>query len=344
MPDQSPLPVPTSPLRILYYSGEGKLDVDWPFERIGEALADLEGTTWVDILETNGDLRRVETLFRDVFRFHPLAIEDALAETHLPKVDDWGEYIYTVYHSIDGDAQGSEISLNEIDIFLGRNYLVTYHTRPHALLARLRENARRDPAHRLAHGPDRFLYELFDSGADDFMHAIEQLDSRIELCQDSALNNPSRATLTKILTTKRACLRLHRILTPQREVFNRMARDAYGPIDSKDRVYFRDVYDHMVRLHDVLESMRDQLGGALDTYLTAVSNRTNQVMKTLTIVNVLFLPMNFLTGFWGMNFFGDNIHLNDLQFPHRLIFFLVCTAFLVAPWILWLFGRWQKWF
>lgn len=343
MSDESP-PASTPSPRILYHASDGQTHLDWPIERIGEALADRDGTLWVDILETNGDLKRVEALFRDVFHFHPLAIEDALAERHLPKVDDWGDYLYTVYHAIEVERANGEVHLNEIDAFLGHNYLVTFHSKPLALLDRVRANAERDPLHRLAHGPDRLLYEVFDSGCDDFMQAIEKLDERIERCQDAALYQPSRATVAKILGTKRSCLKLYRNLAPQREVFNRMARDAYGPIDAKDRVYFRDVYDHAVRLHDVLDSMRDQIAGTLDTYLGAVSNRTNDIVKTLTIVNLLFLPLNFVTGFFGMNFFGDNIHLDNLELPHRLIFGAMLAGLLFAPYGLWMFGRWRRWF
>src|SRR5205823_144576 len=108
---------------------------------------------------------------------------------------------------------------------------------------------------------------------------------------------------------KRSAMRLHRIIAPQREAFNRLARDLYSQIDAKDRVYFRDVYDHLVRLHDITEGLRDLIAGALDTYLSSTANRTNDVMKTLTIVSVLFLPLNYLVGFFGMNFFGDNIAL-----------------------------------
>ncbi len=341
MPENPPS---SSSPRIIYHGSDGHAHFDWPMERIGEALADAGGTLWVDILETNGDLARVEALFRDVFKFHPLAIEDALAERHLPKVDDWGDYIYTVYHSVDAGASNADIVLHEIDAFLGRNFLVTYHTRPLALLDRLRVSCERDPNQRLSHGPDRLMYELFDLGADDYMRAIERLDDRIEQCQDAAIGLPSRATLAKIQSTRRACLKIYRILGPQREVFNRLARDAYGPIEAKDRVYFRDVYDHMVRLHDLLESMRDQVGAALDMYLTSISNRTNDIVKTLTIVNLLFLPLNFVTGFFGMNFFGDNIALEDLDVPHRLVFGAMLTGLLFAPYGLWMFGRWRRWF
>lgn len=333
-----------STMRIVYRNSAGETFFDWPPDQIHDALADAQGTLWVDIVNADERSEWVEALFGNVFGFHPLAIEDALKETHLPKVDDWGDYLYTVYHTVDYDPQTSEIALYELDIFLGKNYLVTYHGQPMALIDRLRTLFERDQGQRLARGPDHALYFLFDMGAEDYMTVIEKLDDRLEQCQDEVLASPKRRTMGHILDAKRAVLRLYRILAPQREVFNRLARDKYGPIDAEDRVYFRDVYDHMVRLHDILESLRDLIGGTLDTYLSAVSNRTNDVMKTLTIVNVLFLPMNFLVGFFGMNFFGSNIDLGDVGIPHRSIFVMLCASLLTAPWGLWAFGKWRKWF
>jgi magnesium transporter len=338
------MPANASSVRVVVRRANGETDCDWPADRIAEALADPTATVWVDIVESEKDLAWVEKLFRETFHFHPLAIEDALSETHSPKVDDWGGYLYTVYHTVDYDPATGTIALHELDIFLGPNYLVTFHAGRIALIDKLRTMFERDGGERLSHGADHALYFLFDAGSDDYMKVIDQLDERIDDCQDEAIGRPRRKTLQRILETKRACLRVHRILAPQREVFNRLARDKFGPIDAEDRVYFRDVYDHLVRLHDILDSMRDLANGALDTYMSAVSNRTNDVMKTLTIVNVLFLPMNFLAGFFGMNFFGANIDLGDIGLPHRFIFGLVCISFLSAPWGLWAFGKWRRWF
>jgi magnesium transporter len=115
-------------------------------------------------------------------------------------------------------------------------------------------------------------------------------------------------------------------------------------VDARDQVYFRDVYDHMVRLHDVSETLRDLISGALETYFSAISNRTNEVMKALTIVTVLFLPLNFMVGFFGMNFFGDNIHLDTLKVSHTLAFGLILTMMALGAWGMWAWARWRGWF
>ena len=138
------------------------------------------------------------------------------------------------------------------------------------------------------------------------MPALEHLDDAIDAAQDEVFERPTTQTIQTIFQIKRSTIRLHRILGPQREVLNRLARDEYAQIAAEHRVYFRDVYDHLVRIHDITESLRDLISGALDTYLSAISNRTNEIMKTLTLVTVMFMPMSFLVGFFGMNFFGDD--------------------------------------
>jgi magnesium transporter len=135
------------------------------------------------------------------------------------------------------------------------------------------------------------------------MPLIEQIDEQIDRIEDQVFDRPHPATLEQIFALKRLLLAMRRILLPQREVLNKLARDDYRMIDPKDRVFFRDIYDHLVRLHDLNESLRDLVSGAMDTYLSVVNNRMNEVMKTLTIITTLFMPITFITGFFGMNFF-----------------------------------------
>ncbi|HWE37663.1 MAG TPA: magnesium/cobalt transporter CorA [Isosphaeraceae bacterium] len=334
---------PGATVRVVHRSSAGAIDHDWPVDRIAEALRDAGGTTWVDVLDPGPDHSATEALFRDVFAFHPLAIDDALHESHVPKVDDWDRYLYTVFHAIDYDRDTGDLRLHELDFFLGINFLVSYHTEPLVLLDRLRQAIARDDGNRLRRGPDHLLYNALDLGVDDYMGVIERLDDAIDDAQDEVFHRPTPHTLHEIFRIKRAALRMHRVLSPQREVLNRLARDQYAQIDAPDRVYFRDVYDHLVRLHDITEGLRDLISGALDTYLSALSNRTNDIMKTLTFVTVLFLPMTFLAGFFGMNFFGDNIVLSA-PLPRVALFWVTCVLMLATPWALWTMARKRGWF
>lgn len=329
-------------IRVVHRSAAGELDLDWPVDRIAEAIADPEATLWIDIEQPERDEAAVEGLFRDVFHFHPLAIEDALTETHVPKLDDWGGYLYLVFHNLEFDPATGHIRLHELDLFLGKNYLVSCHAEPIKPVESLRRQIERDPG-RCSKGPDHLLYHILDMGADDYLTVIGHLDAAIDAAQEEVFDSPTPATLQQIFRIKRAAVKVHRVIAPQREVLNRLARDAYAQIDAPDRVYFRDVYDHLVRMHDISETLRDLISGALDTYLSVVSNRTNEIMKTLTLVTVMFLPMSFLAGFFGMNFFGDNLTL-PFGLPRLTLFCLNLAVMVATPVGLWIWARKRGWF
>jgi magnesium transporter len=150
---------------------------------------------------------------------------------------------------------------------------------------------------------DHLLYKLADELVADYMQVVDEMDKEIEFVEDEIFKKPSSVMVQKLFDLKRATLQLRRTLSPQREVLNKLARNDFAVIDANDRIYFRDVYDHLVRLHDISEGLRDLVGGALDTYLSVINNRMNDVMKTLTLITTLFMPISFVAGFFGMNFF-----------------------------------------
>lgn len=335
----------TAKIRSVFRTGHGECHLDWPRERIAEATQDPEGTLWVDIEDPDGAcVAEIEALFKDVFGFHPLAIEDALRESNVPKIDDWDRYLYVVFHAIDFDPKTDEITLHELDCFLARNYLVTYRTRAMPLVERVRKTVANDSQNRMRRRADHILYLLLDQGVADHLTAIEHLDESVDEIMDIVLEKPIPATLQRIFQIKRSTARLYRVIVPQREVANRLTRDPYAQIGDRDRVYFRDVYDGLVRLHDLTEGIRDLVSGAIDTYLSVSANRTNEIMKTLTIVTVLFLPLNFVVGFFGMNFFGGNIELDRLWSWHTAWFALGCCVMLGAAIGIWMWGRHRGWY
>jgi magnesium transporter len=329
----------------VYRQGTGEVHFDWPAERIAEALRDEDGTLWVDIADDlGGNVSGVEVLFRDVFQFHPLAIEDALSETNVAKVDDWGRYLYLAFHSIDFDPATDALRTHELDAFLGRNFLVTYHYEPMPAVDRVRTILDRDQGQRLKRRPDHVLYLLLDAVVAAYMPAVEHLDDAIDDAQAEVFERPTPRTLQKIFQVKRSAIRLHRVLGPHREVVNRLARDEYPQVGPHDRVYFRDVYDHLVRLHDTSETLRDLISGAMDTYLSVVAQRSNETMKVLTAVTVMFLPLNFIVGFFGMNFFAETLAFHASRLPNTALFMLSCLVMLGAPVLLWFLGKRRGWF
>jgi magnesium transporter len=288
-------------IRAVYRSGTGNVTVDLSATDWSTALHDQRGVLWVDF--NAAPQREVEPHLRDTFDFHVLAIDDALCQAHVPKIDDWGSYIYAVVHAVIFDSKSLAITTHELDIFLGLNYLVTYHHQSVDAVERVWRHVCHD--HRqLGHGPDYLLYLLLDRLTAAYMPTIDDLDATLDALETTVFTRPTPFTLGTIFAVKRAALHLRRIIGPQREVLNKLARDDYAVIDPKDRMFFRDVYDHMVRLVDLNETLRDLTSGALDIYLSVTSNRMNEVMKTLTIISALFMPISFVVGLFGMNFSG----------------------------------------
>ncbi len=333
-----------SRVHLLYRDGAGDLHLDLPLSQIEAALGDPTGLLWVDFeaVEDPG-IAEVQHWLCDVFHFHPLAVEDALQETHLPKVDDWGAYLYLVFDVLRINPDSGNLEFQELDVFLGSNFLVTYHTAPLEILDRKRASVQRDPREQMRHGADHLLFRLLELAVDQSLEVIEHLDERVDQIQNKVIENPRPEIVRTIFRIKRSAIRLHKSLGPQREVLNRLARDSYPPVRAENRVYFRDLYDHVVRIHDISESLRDLIAGTLETYLSVISNRTNEIMKVLTMVSVMFLPMSFLAGFFGMNFFGESLALKT-PMARGLLFLLTCTIMAISPCAMWVYARRRKWF
>ncbi|MGE5553098.1 MAG: magnesium/cobalt transporter CorA [Betaproteobacteria bacterium] len=314
-------------IRSLYRPPEGPLRTDLPPAEFASALKETGGLLWVDLV--GEPCETCEPLLQEAFGFHPLAVEDALQESHVPKVDDWGEYIYAVFHAVSLDAQTDRcLKPLEVDIFLGRNFVVTYHEEPIPAVDRSWESCLRDQR-RLKAGPDHLVYYLTDQLADGYYPVVDALTEALDQIQDYVFGHPTTATLEHILSLKRAVLRLTRITGPQREVLARLARDDYAVIAPRTRLYFRDVHDQFVLLHDINESLRDLVAGSLDTYLSVLNNRMNEVMKTLTVITTLFMPVSFIVGFFGMNFFAPVLPL--AAWTGRTTLVLTIAVLLLSP-------------
>jgi len=298
-----------------------------PIKEYADILKNPRALLWIDFAGEPDE--SAEPILTGVFRFHPLAVDDALQETHVPKVDDWGEYIYLVLNAmVFNENDGLSLTSKELDVFLGKNYVITHHDEPISSIEKARTACLRDKRY-TTNGPDHLLYKIIDDLIADYMPMVEAIDGQIDRVEDEVLVKAAPDTLERIFALKRILLSMRRILTPQREVLSKLARDDYEVVDPKDRIFFRDVYDHLVRLHDINESMRDLVGGALDTYLSVINNRMNEVMKTLTIITTLFMPVSFITGFFGMNFFEPGGGLTN--WTNTLAFGFAMAVFICLP-------------
>jgi len=325
--------------RIMYRRSDGSLDASLRAEEIPAALADQEGLLWVDFHDEPD--ASCERTLRDVFHFHPLAIDDALRESHVPKLDDWDSYLYIVLHALAFDpASEEQLSTRELDIFAGRNYLVTHRDQDIPPLERVWAACPHDER-MMGKGAARLLYHLVDEIIAGHMPVVDAIDEEMERIEELILSASGPGTLPHVLRIKRALLHLRRIVAPQRETLNRLARDEFAVIEPDNRVYFRDVYDHLVRLYDIVEGIRDLAAGALDTYLSVINNRMNEVMKTFTLITTLFMPISFITGFFGMNFFTASNPPPAMT--GRIALGALCAAIVLIPCLMYVWLKRRRW-
>jgi magnesium transporter len=252
---------------------------------------------WVDLQNPTEDEAR---LLSGVFHFHELSIEDALSEIHTPKIEAYDTFLYLILHGIDFEASRHEFRTHEVDIFLGERFLVTVHEEESRSVARLVEVCGRNE-YALAEGPVALLHRLADQLVDNYRPEVDKLEERLNDVEQRVFERPSQDDVKRILGLKRDVGSLRRVVLPQRDVVARLARREFSFIDDRMSYRFRDVYDHLVRLADEANVFQDRVTSLLDAHLSFTSNRLNEIMKTLTIVSVLFMPLTVLTGMFGMN-------------------------------------------
>jgi magnesium transporter len=251
----------------------------------------------MDIMEPSADDRRLLT---DLFHFHELAVEDALSEIHHPKIESYDGFLYLILHGIVAGQDHRGFVTQDVDFFLGRNYLVTVHHAPSRSIAQQLEVCIRH-AGVLAEGPPSLLHRIVDAMVDHYRPEVDELEERLEELERVVFEEPHRNPLRDILSLKQDVASLRRITLPERDAVGRLARREFPQIPDRLAYQFRDVYDHLVNLTDEAVSFQDRVTGLLDAYLSSQSNRMNQVMKVLTVIATIFMPLTVLTGMWGMN-------------------------------------------
>lgn len=252
---------------------------------------------WIDI-EAFADAD-LETL-RQRFGFHPLAIEDCIRGDQRPKLDEYGDHVFAALHALKS-PKPSALEVEELYGFLGVRYLVTVHRRPVEVISSAWQRCASDAA-TAACGCDFLFYLVVDALVDGAFPIIDRLSDTMESLEDSVLKKVNEHQLGQILGLKRTMVSIRRELSPMRDLIAVLTRRGDPRISEKTSLYFRDVYDHIARAHEQIDVERDMLGNTLDAYLSMIANRTNNIMKRLTIIAAIFLPLGFMTGFFGQNF------------------------------------------
>jgi magnesium transporter len=252
---------------------------------------------WVDLDQPSAEEGR---LLSAVFHFHELAIEDALSEIHHPKIDSYGEYLYVILHGIDFKAREHQFQTQDVDFFLGPNYLVTVHPGISRSIGKVGEVCSRN-ARVLAEGPVALMHRIVDTMVDNYRPEVDKLHARLDRLENEVFHKPNASLVRQILHFKRDIASLRRVVLPQRDVVGRLSRREFPAISEALSYRFRDVYDHLVRLADEAVFFQDRITSLLEAHLSTVSNQLNGVMKVLTVISTIFMPLTVLASMYGMN-------------------------------------------
>lgn len=282
-------------LRVRVYEG-GKLVEG------GEELLASPGTVWIDC-EAPDEATLLELGER--FGLHKLAIEDCLHLDQRPKLEDYPGHEFVVLQGFTlASDDPSEITLHELHFFIGDSWLISVHSQAHDAIDSVVRRLLADAEHTIGRGPDFVAYMLADALVDSNFPMLDRLNDALESLEERIFESPNQALMQEAFELKRTLVTLRRVLSPQRDVVGLLSRRGVPHIQEKNTLFFRDVYDHLVRVYEQLEAARDLVGNVMEVYLAVLANRTNDVTKQLTIFASIFMPLSFIAGFFGQNFEG----------------------------------------
>jgi magnesium transporter len=318
-----------------YYGPREGIKQELPVKEIASALASGEGTLWVDI-----DTRKREqvALLKDLFHFHPLAIEEALNPQSRVKLEEFDRYVLLIVRTIafcETTEDPYDLDTVNISFFLGKNFLVTVHGGDTNPVEATEQLLKRKPE-LVAHGPARLMHAIVDQAVDAYFPIIDKLDEFMDSLEEKIYGTFDQNALREVFAVKRLVLSLRRHLAPQRDALSVLTNRPSTLLTPDTQIYFRDIYDHVLRIYDALENFRDLLSSTLDSYLTQVSNRLGMATKALAVVATVTLPFVVVSGMWGMNFEHIPLHTH----PHGfmiLVFGQIALSLLILAGL-----RWRK--
>ncbi len=289
---------PTPVIKVIQYDRSHYLENDVAnVDTLGK-LIENDLVNWIDV-QGFGDQALFESFGR-LFNIHPLALEDIVNVPQRPKIEAYGDQLLLIVRMIT-IAANNHIDVEQVSIVVGKNYVLTFQEKPGDVLEPVRNRIRLGNSIR-SHGADYLAYALVDTVVDAYYPVLEAIGDYLEPIEDQVIFQPTPALLAELNRMKNQLVNLRRAIWPQREAVSSMFRDDHPLISQDVRIYLRDTYDHCVQTVEVAEMYREMIGGLLNLYLTSVANRTNDVMKVLTIVATIFIPLTFLAGIYGMNF------------------------------------------
>ena len=332
------------PPGTLAYVGEKKVEkviitvFDYDSERYEEkelksveecfSYKDTPTVTWINI----DGIHQVEIMEKigNHFGFHPLIMEDILNTRQRPKMDDLEDYLFVVLKMLNYNEEGDEIGGEQISIILGQNFVISFQEKEGDVFEPIRERIRKNKGRIRKMDADYLAYALVDSVVDNYFMILEKIWERIEFLEEELVENPSTQTLQEIYGLKRKMIVLRRSIWPLREVISELERGESSLIKESTGIYLRDVYDHTIQVIDTVETFRDMISGMLDVYLSSLSNKMNEVMKVLTIIATIFIPLTFLAGIYGMNFkYMPELEWHQGYFAVLFLMVIICSGMVI---------------
>ena len=324
---------PAQPRRLIVCEADGRFVSKVNPSDISEILKQQGRFVWLDLqAPQETDI----ALLRDEFNFHPLAIEDATRTHQRPKLDSYDTYYFIVFYCLSYDSARQRLAAQQVSLFIGANYIVSVHEGPiDAIDTTIRRWQRSEED--FGRDAGALLYALLDAIVDDYFPVIDQLAERVEVIEEQIFERFSETVLQEVFSLKRDLLNARRIIAPERDVLNVLLRREVPIFQRNTILYLQDVYDHIVRITDSIDTYRDLLAGALDAFLSVQSNRLNQIVKVLTIASIVLMSDALIAGIYGMNF----EFMPELHWPYGYPFALGLMA--VVSLALIVFFRWRKW-
>lgn len=283
-------------LTLLFYNKVESLKVYHDITEIKNKIYNLKnGIFWLDLVSPGDE---EVSLLKEVFQFHPLAIEDCLYRLQRPKLDEYDNYFFMVMHAFSHHSAKEPV---EFDAFISNNFVITFHWAPLSFIDGLVDRFVKNPVV-FEKGVDFLLYSITDALVDEYFPLLDDIEDRLSEIEETTFKHPDRHLPSRIFDIKRDILNLRKTLSAQREVFNLLLRHDFPFIREESRLFFMDVYDHIFRLFDTVDMFFEKASGALESYLTVVSNLTNEIMKVLTVFTAVMMPLSLIAGIYGMNF------------------------------------------
>jgi len=288
-------------ISVMQYNEETLREKELANARELPVPSDMSLTTWIHV-DGLHDTAILEQL-GDEFDLHPLVLEDILNTDHRPKMEDMGPYIFIVLKTFAADVPSlAEVKPEQVSLIFGTNFVLSLQEKESNLLVPIRERLRQNKGKIRKAGADYLAHAILDAVVDSYFLVLEDFGAEIDACEEGLVSRPGAKVLKRIHYLKRNMIILRKSVWPLREAVAALERSESPLIDASTNIYFRDVYDHAIQVMDTIETYRDTLSGILDIYLSSLSNRMNEIMKVLTIIATIFIPLTFLAGVYGMNF------------------------------------------